>query len=383
MQVPSLGATAQGLQCLNGDPKSDDFVKQLAAIEKNLEGNANPSPLRSFVEAKKKKELKGPTADLSKTKIIPKKLSTTTSNCPPGSEIGSFLPTERNQTDLAKIAGSARIKSIKRKCIEAALRRSNDSSGKGYFCEEGKSGGSPKSVGPPGPKGPCMTADIAEYITWLVNQAVQCLSTPEKPIDPLLFLKKLNAESGFSFFQVRETNGIIQGVGACQLTTIGIRDVNERGKKRVIESLQKSDKKSCQIFKEPLKNLPEQSKEFCSLIDMNQGLARSLIYGIGLTHIHRELDLAPVRRHPKLKKLDSDVLEHRLSLASTLAYGADGPKMAMNFLTGLDIKILKNPTKFQNELNKTPYFSAINKSFDELKALVEPISIKKASECLE
>lgn len=364
-------------QCLNGSTSSTDFIDLFQNSLKRSDSEFKGSPLQLYSEWKM--AAKNPAAaDNYRLKV----------GVPPQKSEGFCLTClftktsffkKNNLEQIKEVVATVRLPLIKKTCIEAALKRSNgDSAAKGFFCSDSKA--SPKPVGPPGNDGPCIDTEIADYLTWITNQAIQCMSTPENPIDPILFLKKINNESGFSFFQVRIDNGSYQGTGLGQLTTTALTDVNTRGSSLVLETLQNSKAKSCEVFKEALKTQPRKSNDICGLTDLNRGVARSLIYSLGLFIIYREIDMNFFEKILLKYKLDEDIIKHRLGRASVLAYGPDGPSGARKDLRKVTRTDLSTTEAFNSYLNRSQYFANINKSFGELKSLA---NISAENECLE
>lgn len=177
---------------------------------------------------------------------------------------------ERLEQQYQDIRGAITLPQIKEACVQAALRRSNDT--KGWSCESEFSRAQP--IGSAGEDGPCVSQEVSEYLTWAVNKAIACLNDPTKPIDPLLIYKKFNNETGFSFFSA--SNG---GVGIGQLTSPAIEQINENT--NLVEQVRHSENPACVPFKKAMTYKPESSSKYCAWLDPSEGLARNLIYSIG------------------------------------------------------------------------------------------------------
>lgn len=174
------------------------------------------------------------------------------------------------QEQFEKINGAVTLPQISNKCIRASLRRSNNT--KGWSCESETSRAKP--IGSAGVDGPCITAQVSDYLTWAVNKAIACLNDPDKPIDVELIYKKLNNETGFSFFSA--SGG---GVGIGQLTTDAIEQINKNTK--LVERVFNSPNPACRPFAKAMGRKPRDSSRYCEWLDPSEGVARNLIYSIG------------------------------------------------------------------------------------------------------
>lgn len=260
---------------------------------------------------------------------------------------------------------------IKKACIMASLKRQNST--QGYYCQTSKS--KPTPIGPPGTDGPCISEEMVNYVTWAVNSAIECQSTRENPIDPLMVFKKMNNETGFSFFQA--STG---GVGIGQLTTSAIKEVN-RTLDDTLSKVRHSKTPSCQPFQTLLnqKTKPEDATKWCSLLHFSEGLGNNLLYSIGYFIHSRDNLMGRFQR-----QVDKCGIE-RADVKDTGALAAYGPN-------GLDIQerlisILKNtcndPDAFIKKATKDiQYLKQTNEKSNEVLNLAE-YGIKKIEDCIE
>jgi hypothetical protein len=158
-------------------------------------------------------------------------------------------------------------------------------------------------------KTPCVTKEMAEYVGWITDQAISCLSPENDPLNRALLFDMFNNESRFAFM-IRTRNGI----GLPQLipdTEIEMRNP-ERGYK-VLEAAKEilTAKKTgnmaklnaCKAFEEVFKRTPSQlppptpkegkkgsDKEkpkppppfnTCSLVQPGIGVAKAALLGVG------------------------------------------------------------------------------------------------------
>lgn len=260
---------------------------------------------------------------------------------------------------------------IKKACIMASLKRQNST--QGYYCQTPDS--KPKPIGSPGTEGPCISEEMVNYVTWAVNSAIECQSTRENPIDPLVVLKKMNNETGFSFFQA--STG---GVGIGQLTTSAIKEVN-RNLTDTLSQVRESKNPACQPFQTLLnqKTKPEDATKWCSLLHFSQGLGNNLLYSIGYFIHSRDNLMGRFQR-----QVDKCGIE-RADVKDTGALAAYGP-------LGLDVQgklisILKNtcddPDAFIKKATKDiQYLKQTDQKLNEVLSLAD-YGIKKIEDCIE
>ncbi|MFN7727794.1 MAG: hypothetical protein ACK5P7_01420 [Bdellovibrio sp.] len=268
------------------------------------------------------------------------------------------------------VASALPNRQLKKACVVAALKR--QSGGPGYLCRSPAS--QPIKIGSANEAGPCVSSDMAEYLTWAVNSAVECLSTKEKPLDPLLVLKKLNNETGFAFFQAGTG-----GVGMGQLTTSAIEEIN-RTSKQTLAPFRNQKKKACLPFQQALsKRAPASSNQRCHFLHYSEGLSNSLSYSLAYL-VHSRDNLLPEftkeARKCGIKK------QQVFDLAALASYGPEGSRVQSTLLKILK-KTCKKPDLFVAEAQRQiAYLKQTQVKMRELLRLAGP-AIKKPEDCLE
>lgn len=300
-------ASAQVPMCINGNIEGND--KLLKSYESSRD------PLRvAFVNSRKINPTQTAKGDLC-------------------------LPSDASKKNLSALSSvSSHIQSsgpkspkIKRECIQAAMTRSpgND----GYICnyptnKEAKRGFSNKTQSVPWAYGTaggrslqCVNNDMVDYVTFAVNNAIQCM-TPESLIDSRVIYKKLNNETGFN-----SSLAARGGVGIGQLTTPAIKELADEnlGKGRyILENIAQSTKPECRAFKhiaeKDLQSRPR-VQNTCDWVSPGDGLARNLIYSVGYYLVMRDQYVIPAlsKRSPALTSNASLVSDF-----TAIAYGAEG-----------------------------------------------------------
>ncbi len=190
-------------------------------------------------------------------------------------EIRSCAPT----TGLAALTEITAPTEITRECVKSSLLKAPYDVSKSICYPNGKTVTYTKKD-----QIPCITEQTIDYITWATNKAIKCLSTADDPIEPSIIYKWINNESGFAFF-VHSGNG----KGTNQLTTRGalaMEDDCEAVLKRESSLL---DNPECAPFKTILET-PIQTTmpgKKCQYLDLENGVGRSLLHGIGLYLCYR------------------------------------------------------------------------------------------------
>lgn len=349
--------------CINGSESKKQFVEQFNQIAKKNPSGGSRSPIEYFLNARAEGRTQGPI----KMKSSPTEagIGNPCRSSPAPDPLASAL------TALSEATKQVRVPWIKQECVEAALKRENgDSAAKGFYCATDQKNSKRIEVGSPGKNGPCINSDIAAYLTWITNQAIQCLSNNEDPIDPGLVFKKLNNESGFSFFQVRIDGKQYQGTGLAQMTGSGVREVNESGQDRIINTIRTSSKESCAVFKGIIDQPVKGSTDICPLIELNRGVPRSLIYSLGLSLIYRGQLSDWLGTTKKGKNLANDILVDRAARVAPIAYGPDGPGGARQILGKLlKGNILSDTRAVQMMVDKNPYLRSLKRSYNELPGM--------------
>jgi hypothetical protein len=236
-------------------------------------------------------------------------------------EVSNALqPKSRNVTIVKDSDASFPAPFIKKECIAASMKRSPGN--QGFECD---SKNKPRKYGQAGGKTlQCLNQDLVDYTYFAVNSAIQCMS-PKTPIDSRVIFQKLNNETGFNHSMA--WNG---GVGAMQATSPAVRELTTPlGKgKYVLEEVAHSNKKSCQGFKQVAKNdlispPSTNAANYCSWVSSGDGLARSLLHGIGYYITMRDQYVTPY-----LKKMSPSLVQNRevVNNLTAVSYGSEGIK---------------------------------------------------------
>lgn len=272
-------------------------------------------------------------------------------------------------TDLDK-----QINKVHPACVKASLKRQVQN--KGYTCKNGK----PMPFDNMGDKTPCINEDVFSYINFATNQALECLSPDEMPLDSEFITKKINNETTFKFFLAYSG-----GVGMGQLTSDPVKEVagwSEKTKKgRVIEhkgqanyllkELEKSDKASCQVFKKVLAKdfetpppLPGRPANYCHWLSTGNGLTRNLFYSMAYYRWVRDQIIRPELRKvaPQLEK-DRDVL----NAFSLVAYGPGGLSQGQALIKRLRLNKNSNKLKVINQIKRNSDY--VNQTYEKLEEL--------------
>lgn len=330
------------IQCLQGNPSNLSLQKAImnskAADSDGLLGHYHRmmAPKLPPIPPEKLKEM------VAETCLAPKVRDSS-----------RFLPAlKKLMAEFEQIQKVARLPSISAECITASLKRSNTTMG--YSCKSEKS--VPNEIGAPGNKGPCVTQDMVHYLTWATNQALTCLNDPKKPLDPLLFFKKANQETGFHFFQAHD-----DGVGLGQLTTPALEQVSDNS--RYVEKVLQSSKPECEPFKKALAKKVRNTDNWCALIEPSEGLARNLIYSIAyFLNLRDDGQLKEMTKG--LEQLDIGSASYH-NYGTLAAYGPKGKKTQSSILEAAK----KYPKDFANFLTeaakKVQYLAQINNTYAE------------------
>jgi len=287
-------------------------------------------------------------------------------------------PSSRNITVVKDSDASFPAPFIKKECIAASMKRAPGN--KGFACEyptdkEAKQGHKTDSQSVPHNYGiaggnslQCVNQDLVDYMYFAVNSAIQCMS-PKNPIDSRLIFQKLNNETGFN--HTLAWNG---GVGAMQGTSPAIREMTTPlGKgKYVLDQVANSDKKSCQGFKGiAQKDLisPPTTKpaNYCSWVNSGDGLARSLLYGIGYYITMRDQYITPfVNKKSRALAQNRDVINS----LTAVSYGSEGIKHSRWLVKKFRVNSKTNPGVFLQGVQKnSTYLKAIKSKMREAYCL--------------
>ena len=294
--------------------------------------------------------------------------------------------------DLTRYGESIRNQGrIKPECIAASMSRG--AVNPGYLCSNPADTNPRVITGTRNTEGPCMSPEVVNHVTWVVNQALACLGAMEQPINPEIVLRKFNNETGFHFY--RAYSG---GVGMGQLTTSAARQVLS-GNTAVFNRFRESQEPACQPFKRPVMDVerrleansasqqrgPAQSRtaapasgnnrqqprrtragaeraesetarrrpqaatppspqasrlepeNWCNLISSTNGLAANTMISL-LYFVHTRANIVEPRVRPVLQSAQVDLAQQQrfIDLATLAAYGREGNNGAMKLVAPLE-----------------------------------------------
>lgn len=279
---------------------------------------------------------------------------------------------------LDQLTSAISFPKIKKECIVASLRRSPGN--KGYTCENNN----PRTTFEnSGKETPCVTDDMANYIQFAVNKAIECVSPQDNPIDPRFILQKINNETAFNYFI-----GYEGGRGITQLTSPAIKAITGwsviRNKKKVdvegeanylLTDLAENSDPSCAPFKkiaeEDLKDPPNlygRGSNFCEWQSAGEGVTRNLIYGLTYyVHIRDNIIGPYLSKHaPKLSK-DPDVVND----FTLVAYRS--PADAKALMARLRVSNSSNVATLKQQIRRNnPYMNQTAEKMGELNEKLNP-----------
>lgn len=278
----------------------------------------------------------------------------------PPNNLRYFLQAAKlNDRIIGEFAGSTPTY-ITKQCIEASLQR--DINQKAYACNQKKQAKAFENSG----KGvtPCLNQESVNYIHYSVNLAIKCFASIRKPIDPRFLLKKINTETGFNFFLASDG-----GTGLGQITSSPVKDLagkkeGEGNARPILEDLLASKDPACdpfkRVLKKDLKTPPPMPPidNVCTYVAANDGLARTLIMGIGYYIYTRDETVIPFLES-KMGAAGAD--PHLINYATLLSYGPKGPNGAKAFMDGFNKKT--GATKAIQKLKSAKYIADAEKRF--------------------
>lgn len=355
-------ASSISKQCVVGSPTVSNFA--LSFQQPRNSTNSRPSLLQTFQQRYLLTQLQQPPpSSRSKTEASSESFC---QNC--------IHPiSSNNLRDLETIAAGIGTAQINSMCVKASLKRRYSVPSK--FCSTQDSGAI--SLPPPGPNGPCITQDMTEYITWSFNQAVSCLNPiSDIPLDPFVLFQKFNNETGFKFFTAYSG-----GVSIGGLTSIAIEELNQES--TVMRQVSLYNRPECTPFKAALEERPQNALDYCEWVDIDHGLARSLIYSIAYYLDIRDRQFGNYRvQHQgnkitlreKIKKVAGDEFPTWLNYASLAPYGPMG-NAARNKINQVLNSKPKNFEEFKQRLEEqVPYLKNIRQTTDDLTATTPELS---------
>nr|BFD59484.1 hypothetical protein CKG001_15910 [Bdellovibrio sp. CKG001]BFD66714.1 hypothetical protein HAGR004_17360 [Bdellovibrio sp. HAGR004] len=285
-------------------------------------------------------------------------------------------------TSLASTLSRTSVPQIKKTCIEASLQR--EPGNNGYSCLNGQ----PKKFSNSGSSAPCLNRTTVDFLHFAINKATACISDGRMPIDPRIILKKINNETAFNFYIAYPG-----GVGIGQLVSDPVKDIAGYTKNGqfikgnasyILEDLMNSSHPACAAFKsilqKDLQTPPAHggaTKNYCTWVSPDKGLARSLIYGLGY-YVHvRDKVIKPAleKRASKLAN-NAEVLNY-LTLH---AYGPDGPSGAKSLIRQLRINNSTPPGEARAKIEgASDYLKSTEKKMEELLDFLQPEQKEKHS----
>jgi hypothetical protein len=246
---------------------------------------------------------------------------------------------------------------IKASCVTAAITRLDNVQADKWSCVSDTS--SPRRQRTV----PCMTKSYVEYVTYATNEAIRCLSRPDRPVNPQVVFSKINNESAFGSFLSGNA-----GKGLTQMTTIAAQEMLVDGEgAEFLKSIVDQNPEGCRnfqaILKLPLQLNNENEARICQFISPGGGIGRTLLTGIGLHLYYRDgmrgsarerLEKLGLQNHPELQKM-ADYL-------ALVSFSSEGPAGASEALVKIQGRIQRN-TSFQ------AFKSLLDKQVDYLRAI--------------
>lgn len=286
-------------------------------------------------------------------------------NSGPENSLRKFLKVANLYKDINNAVSDVEPTFIKKQCVEAALQR--DIAQKAYACDRKRTSFANSGKN----ETPCLNQKSVDYIHYAVNLAIKCFATVAEPIDPRFLLKKINNETGFNFFLASEG-----GTGLGQLTSYPVRDLagqkaKEGNGRFVLEDLAASKDSACEPFKKviqkDLKNPPPVPPidNVCSYVSVNDGLARTLVIGMGYYIYNRDQVVIPYLE----ANMGAQAVKNKelVNYATLLTYGPDGPNGAKAYLDRKGFKKNKrlSPSTGIEKIKSAGYVKATDRAYEE------------------
>jgi hypothetical protein len=294
------------------------------------------------------------------------------------------IPLNQNRKDLGDVASACMPAPprIKAECIKGGLNR--NTGGEGYSCVNGK----PVKFSNVGESSTCLNRTAVDYITYSVNLAIECMSTPEEPIDPRVVLKKLNSESGFNYFLAQAGGkGIGQLIEDPVMDMAGWWDKDEdTGKvkwhegngKPILRAVVDSTNPACAPFKQVIEDeldqspppLPGSKANYCTWIGTGDGLARNLVYSLGYYMLARDRYIEPTLRARAPQLANNPAV---LNYFTLVAYGPKGQAESKALMDTLNIGKKSKPADVMKQIIKhSDYVEKYESRVIELHNKLEP-----------
>jgi hypothetical protein len=356
-------ARAAGAQCLVGSQRKTE-IHDLLQIQNHDHG---------LIEAYQESRLQGPRRELASSNEASAAVDSNTnkeSRCPVKSAL------QDAQKNSLRILQNVPLPGVKRECFVISMKRRHGS--EEFYCPSSSLRGR-ETLGVPGDSGQCLTNDVIDYTRWAFHEAVNCMSDPARPIDPLTLFLLINNESAFHFSTANRG-----GVGIGQLTSAAIDAVNhpERsGTKNYLQMVKESRNPHCEPFKkalaEPLSN--SYSGGYCPLLQPSEGLARSLIYSISYYLMTRDSLMTGVLHHFAKKGVERAAFYDYAALAM---YGPTALAEQAHVIQAYDESKGDLRTYLSLLKKKIPYFADTLKSTGDI-IRSENTNIHSLKDCLE
>lgn len=265
-----------------------------------------------------------------------------------------FVQTRMNKQIMKK-------NDISQMCIQRTLEKLRPAANK-RLCKN-DSGSAPASRNVP-----CITEDIANYMTWSMNKAFDCINDMDDPLDSKLFFKKINHESNYNFW-VESNNG--RGLG--QMTFVGMQEVmgsgyNSNSKshykydgRNMLERIMKNNKTNCQrYYKIANPDLPNNESMYkrpynankCAQMSLDAGIQTNLLASIALYKFYRDeqptYSSENVMQNLKIPKTNPDYSRMK-NLLALMSYSAINPQGARSIAESRKYLMKPNMTYEQFE----------------------------------
>lgn len=342
----SIQSMAADPVCLRGSPKNDVFIKQLA-------------------------KAKDPLSVKFRDRANEAKLATEAGWCLT-CELGEAKNPLKEAAAQSKELSAAARPHIKNECIEASLKREGTASA-GRLCN----GSNAESK-----EDPCVSQEVADYISFAVNEAMACVAT-YTDLEPRWMLKKLNHDSGFRFWTSSEDRLGLGRVSAGRRRDIagwlGRRangtTVTVPRRSGALEKLARSKDPACAPFQKILakeKPIAANGKgDECAFQSLGAGLARNLIYALNAFADLRDEDVVP-----ELKSYNAELANDR-ELVQQLAIIADSPFGMGGVSAFLNGERIKPETKPADLLKKLQDHAVLKENLESHRDLLKKLDPKK------
>ena len=275
---------------------------------------------------------------------------------------------------------------IKKECIVASLKRQIKN--QRISCVQGQK--KTYSVNQGLSQSPCVSEFVADYIHKTVNLALACIKDNFE-VDPEVFFKIINNESGFNF-NVADR----EGVGIGQLVGISVTDLstNPNGY-AVLKQFLNNGNPNCEPFQKILEkeinantiSKVGSSKNYCQWTDAGEGIARNLMYSLSLLHMRRK---AYLERNLNFKQAKNKEASMQNAIMISYGRGGLGGAIELNnrYRGNLDLILNTKPCRndtcdeySENEIMAYEYLNEINTTYSEMNEARE--YSERGKSCIE